>query len=86
MSYVNGHTIVVRTFGWVQDPGKFENLKRVVGTFYYGSAIHNELIYFIMSIKTFFATWIETGFKENYRDIVKILQIFLSGLMGTLSY
>ena len=42
--------------------------------------------YFIMSIKTFFATWIETGFKENYRDIVKILQIFLSGLMGTLSY
>lgn len=44
MSYVNGHTIVVRTFGWVQDPGKFENLKRVVGTFYYGSAIHNELI------------------------------------------
>lgn len=39
-----------------------------------------------MSIKTFFATWIETGFKENYRDIVKILQIFLSGLMGTLSY
>ena len=44
MSYVSGHTIVVRTFGWVQDPGKFENLKRVVGTFYYGSAIHNELI------------------------------------------
>ena len=44
MSFVNGHTIVVRTFGWVQDPGKFENLKRVVGTFYSGSAIHSELI------------------------------------------
>jgi len=44
MSYVNGHTIVVRTFGWIQDPGKFENLKRVVGVFYYGSSIHTELI------------------------------------------
>ena len=44
MSYINGHPIVERTFGWVQDPGKFENLKRVVGTFYYGSAIHTQLI------------------------------------------
>jgi len=44
MSFVNGHSITIRTFGWVQDPGKFENLKRVVGTFYYGSHIHNDLI------------------------------------------
>ena len=44
MSYINGHPIVERTFGWVQDPGKFENLKRVVGTFYYGSEIHTQLI------------------------------------------
>jgi hypothetical protein len=44
MSFVNGHQITVRTFGWIQDPGKFENLKRVVGVFYYGSAIHQELI------------------------------------------
>lgn len=44
MSFVNGRPITVRSFGWVQDPGKFENLKRVVGTFYYGSAIHQNLI------------------------------------------
>ena len=44
MSFVNGCPITVRSFGWVQDPGKFENLKRVVGTFYYGSAIHQNLI------------------------------------------
>lgn len=44
MSFVNGHEITVRSFGWIQDPGKFENLKRVVGTFYYGSTMHRELI------------------------------------------
>ena len=44
MSFVNGCPITVRSFGWVQDPGKFENLKRVVGTFYYGSAVHQNLI------------------------------------------
>ena len=44
MSFVNGHPITVRSFGWVQDPGKFENLKRVVGTFYYGSGVHQNLI------------------------------------------
>ena len=44
MSFINGCPITVRSFGWVQDPGKFENLKRVVGTFYYGSAIHQNLI------------------------------------------
>lgn len=44
MSFVNGHPITVRSFGWVQDPGKFENLKRVVSTFYYGSEIHQHLI------------------------------------------
>lgn len=48
MSFVNGHPIVIRTFGWVQDPGKFENLKRVVGTFYFGSAIHTQLIHAII--------------------------------------
>lgn len=44
MSFVNGCPITVRSFGWVQDPGKFENLKRVVGVFYYGSTIHQNLI------------------------------------------
>ena len=44
MSYVNGHPITVRTFGWIQDPGKFDNLKRVVGAFYFGSDIHNDLM------------------------------------------
>lgn len=44
MSFVNGCPITVRSFGWVQDPGKFENLKRVVGAFYYGSNIHQNLI------------------------------------------
>ena len=44
MSFVNGHSITVRSFGWVQDSGKFENLKRIVGTFYFGSTIHQRLI------------------------------------------
>lgn len=44
MSFVNGRPITVRSFGWVQDPGKFENLKHIVGTFYFGSAIHQNLI------------------------------------------
>lgn len=44
MSFVNGQPITVRTFGWVQDPGKFENLKRVVSLFYYGSTVHTDLI------------------------------------------
>lgn len=44
MSFVNGKQIVVRTFGWVQDPGKFDNLKNVVATFYFGSSIHQQLV------------------------------------------
>lgn len=44
MSFVNGRSITVRSFGWVQDPGKFENLKRIVGVFYFGSTIHQSLI------------------------------------------
>lgn len=44
MVYVNGRQITVRTFGWVQDPGRFDNLKRVVGVFYYGSRVHQELV------------------------------------------
>lgn len=33
-----------RTFGWVQDPGKFENLKRTVDVFNHESDLHSELI------------------------------------------
>ena len=44
MSFVNGCAITVRTFGWIQDPGKFENLKRVVQVFCFGSPAHSELI------------------------------------------
>ena len=45
MSFVNGYEIKDRAFGWVQDPGKFENLKRVVQVFYSGSAVHGELVH-----------------------------------------
>lgn len=33
----------IRTFGWVQNPGKFENLKRVVQVFDRNSKVHNEV-------------------------------------------
>lgn len=33
-----------RTFGWIQNPGNPENLRRTVGTIYYGSDVYNELI------------------------------------------
>jgi hypothetical protein len=32
-----------RTFGWIQDPGKFENLRRVVEVFFYDSKTNKEL-------------------------------------------
>lgn len=33
----------IRTFGWVQNPGKFENLKRVVQVFDINSKVYNEV-------------------------------------------
>ena len=33
-----------RTFGWIQDPGKIANLRRVVEIFYVGSPTHHELV------------------------------------------
>lgn len=78
MSFVNGRPITVRSFGWVQDPGKFENLKRVVGTFYYGSAIHQNLISTIIPNlieerdgKTRFINVLSTQpLKLQYKDLV----------------
>lgn len=43
MSFVNGKKIQVRTFGWIQDPGNFRNLKNVVGVFCEESEIHKRL-------------------------------------------
>lgn len=36
--------MVKRTFGWVQNPSSFENLKRTVSVFMPNSAYHNELL------------------------------------------
>ena len=36
--------MTTRTFGWVQDPGKIENLRRTVEVFYNQSPTYRELI------------------------------------------
>ena len=33
-----------RTFGWVQDPGKIENLRKTVEIFHHGSSTYQELV------------------------------------------
>ena len=43
MENINISNITVRTFGWVQDPGKIENLRKVVEVFDYNSETHKEL-------------------------------------------
>lgn len=37
------NNITIRTFGWIQDPGKFENLKRTVKVFDNESSLYREL-------------------------------------------
>lgn len=43
MEDINISNITIRTFGWVQDPGKIENLRKVVEVFDYNSVTHKEL-------------------------------------------
>lgn len=45
---INLSDIKVRTFGWIQDPGSFKNLKRTVQVFDIESELYNELRYNII--------------------------------------